>query len=65
MSGYETDSNRSYFEQGADSMMIHPVRDLPDRELRRFIRDTSEVRRYPEEAGIQGDAPGNAEIRQV
>lgn len=63
-SGYETDSNRSYFEEGADSMASHPARDIPEDQLRRYIRDTQNIKRNPDMAGIEGDQEGNQELRQ-
>jgi hypothetical protein len=48
-SGYATDSNRSFFEEGTDAMMLHPVRDIPEDHLRRYIEDTGEIVDNPEE----------------
>ena len=42
-SGYGTDSNRSWFEEGANAMMVHPVREIPEDQLRRYIKDTGEI----------------------
>ena len=42
-SGYATDSNRSFFEEGARAMMSHPVEDIPEDHLRRYIADTGEI----------------------
>ena len=53
--GYKTDSNRSFFEEGADAMTDYPVRDLPDDHLRRFAKDTAKVCRDPWRAGIGGE----------
>jgi hypothetical protein len=64
-SGYETDSNRSFYEEGADAMVSHPAGEIPEDHLRRYIKDTAEIMRYPEEAGIKGDEdPSNAGMRQ-
>lgn len=63
--GYETDSNRSFIEQGASAMADMNPRDLPDDQLRRFIRDTEDIMRHPDLAGIEGDEEGNAELRQI
>lgn len=46
--GYETDSNRSYLEQGADAMMVHPVQDIPDHHLERYNEDLKEIAADPE-----------------
>lgn len=46
--GYETDSNRSYLEQGADAMMQHPVQDIPDQYLERYIENLGEIAGDPE-----------------
>ena len=46
--GYETDSNRDYWDQGTDAMTDHPVREIPDEKIRQFIRDTEDVKRHPE-----------------
>jgi len=51
--GYETDSNRSFFEEGADSMADYPARDIPEDHLRRYIKDTGDINRHPEKAGIE------------
>lgn len=53
--GYKTDSNRSFFEEGADAMTDFPVRELPDDHLRRFAKDTAKVCRDPWRAGIGGE----------
>jgi hypothetical protein len=41
--GYETDSNRSYLEEGADAMMSHPAQDIPDDILVGYINDLGEM----------------------
>jgi len=46
--GYETDSNRSYLEQGADAMMVHPVQDIPNHHLERYNEDLKEIAADPE-----------------
>jgi len=38
--GYETDSNRSYFEERPETMANHPARDIPEDKLRKYINDT-------------------------
>lgn len=60
--GYETDSNRSFFEEGANAMADYPVREIPEDQIRRYIRDTAEINRHPEEAGVDG--PDDGEWRQ-
>jgi hypothetical protein len=62
--GYETDSDRSRFEEGADTMADYSPRDLPDDHLRRYIRDTGDIKRNPEKAGIEGDNSDDEELRQ-
>lgn len=62
--GYETDSDRSRFEEGVDTMTDHSPRDLPDDHLRRYIRDTGDIKRNPEKAGIEGDNSDDEELRQ-
>ncbi len=52
-SGYGTDSNRSYFEEGADAMFGHPVRDIPEDHLRRYINDTRDIVSNPWKAGVE------------
>ena len=42
-SGYATDSNRSFFVEGARAMMSHPVEDIPEDQLRRYIADTGDI----------------------
>jgi hypothetical protein len=46
--GYETDSNRSYLEEGADAMMQHPAQDIPDHHLERYIENLGEIAGDPE-----------------
>ena len=53
--GYETDSNRSYVEQGAEAMADYPVERIPDDLLSQFIRDTEDIINHPETAGIEDD----------
>ncbi|MGZ7209943.1 MAG: hypothetical protein ACXVHV_08710 [Methanobacterium sp.] len=62
-SGYETDSNRSYFEEGTDAMVECPVRDIPDDQLRRYIRDTEEIVQHPIEV-VEPNDPWATEIIQ-
>jgi hypothetical protein len=69
--GYETDSNRSYFEEGAQAMVNHPVDQLPEDQLRRYITDTDEIIDNPALAGVENDsrlrqqwADRNNELRQ-
>jgi NADH-ubiquinone oxidoreductase chain 5 len=62
--GYESDQNRSWFEEGADTMADYPARDLPDDHLRRYIQDTRNIKRHPEMAGIDGDSSGDEGLRQ-
>lgn len=62
--GYETDSNRSLYEEGIDAMTDHPVRDLPDDHLRRYTKDTRHIKRNPEMAGIEGDDSEDERLRQ-
>jgi hypothetical protein len=60
--GYETDSNRSFFEEGADAMSDYPATNLPDDHLRRFITDTKDIVRNPNTAGI---SENDVESRQA
>lgn len=53
--GYHTDSNRSYFEEGADAMADYPVGGIPDNHLRRYAEDTARMANRPGLAGIQRD----------
>jgi hypothetical protein len=62
-SGYATDSNRSYFEEGARAMMSHPVEDIPEDQLRRYIEDTGEIVDNPIEV-VGPDEDGASEIIQ-
>jgi len=62
-SGYATDSNRSFFEEGTDAMMVHPVRDIPEDHLRRYIEDTGEIVDNPEEI-VGPEEDGASEIIQ-
>ena len=63
--GYRSDSNRSYFEEGADAMVNYPVADLPEDQLRRYIEDTDDIQRNPHLAGLDDDSdPSNAVLRQ-
>ena len=62
-SGYATDSNRSFFEEGTDAMMVHPVRDIPEDHLRRYIEDTGEIVDNPEEI-VGPEEDGASEILQ-
>jgi hypothetical protein len=62
-SGYATDSNRSYFEEGATAMMSHPVEDIPEDQLRRYIEDTGEIVDNPIEV-VRPDEDGATEIIQ-
>ena len=55
VSGYETDSNRPYFEEGADAMAEHPVEDLPDDHLIRYVKDTENLVRHPNRYGMGED----------
>ena len=61
--GYETDSNRSWLEEGADAMFDAPAEDISEDYLRRFIKETEDVKRNPEKAGIEGDS--DEESRQI
>jgi len=63
-SGYETDSNRSYFEDGTTAMINHPVGDIPEDQLRRYIKDTKEIVDYPEQI-VRPDEDGAGEIIQA
>ena len=62
--GYETDSDRSRFEEGVDTMTSYSPRDLPDDHLRRYIKDIGDIKRNPEKAGIEGDNSDDEELRQ-
>jgi len=62
-SGYATDSNRSFFEEGARAMMSHPVEDIPEDHLRRYIADTGEIVDNPIEV-VGPDEDGASEIIQ-
>jgi hypothetical protein len=62
-SGYGTDSNRSWFEEGANAMMVHPVREIPEDQLRRYIKDTGEILDDPIEI-VDPDEEGATEILQ-
>jgi hypothetical protein len=62
-SGYETDSNRSYFEDGTTAMINHPVGDIPEDQLRRYIKDTKEIVDYPEQI-VRPNEDGAREIIQ-
>jgi hypothetical protein len=62
-SGYATDSNRSFFEEGDRAMMSHPVEDIPEDHLRRYIADTGEIVDNPIEV-VGPDEDGASEIIQ-
>jgi len=62
-SGYATDSNRSFFVEGARAMMSHPVEDIPEDHLRRYIADTGEIVDNPIEV-VGPDEDGASEIIQ-
>ena len=62
-SGYATDSNRSFFVEGARAMMSHPVEDIPEVHLRRYIADTGEIVDNPIEV-VGPDEDGASEIIQ-
>jgi len=62
--GYESNSDRSFFEEGVDAMEHHPAQDLPDDILRKYKHDLGDIVRHPWKAGIDGDRSGNAELRQ-
>jgi hypothetical protein len=53
--GYETDSNRSYFEEGSFSMAECNVRDIPEDYLRRYIKDTDDMTLHPEKYGLNSE----------
>jgi len=42
--GYVTNPDREYLEQGAAAMMDYPFRDLPDDQLQRYIADLRDMR---------------------
>ena len=65
--GYRSDSNRSYFEEGTDAMVYHPVGEIAEDQLRRYITDTREIMHHPCEAGGELDDmdPRNDDIRQI
>jgi len=46
--GYETDSNRSHFEEGIDAMVLEPVQNIPDDFIVRYIEDLGEMIEDPE-----------------
>jgi NADH-ubiquinone oxidoreductase chain 5 len=56
--GYETDSNRSYWEQGDDAMVAGPPKEIPLDQLRRYIKDTDQISRFPKVAHLEGDQHG-------
>jgi len=46
-------------------MVNHPVADLPDDQLRRYIDDTDDIQRNTHLAGLDEDSdPSNAVLRQ-
>lgn len=59
--GYETDSNRSYFAEGADAMAEAPVEDIPEDQLRKYIHDTADINRNPERGLVR---PMDTELAQ-
>jgi len=50
--GYKSDSEGSYYDKGEDAMMTGPVENVREAHIRKFIRDTGEVKHHPEEARI-------------
>ena len=42
--GYETNPDREYLDQGEAAMMDYPARDLPDDQLQRYRADLREMR---------------------
>lgn len=54
--GYETDSNRSYFLDGAEAMADHPATEIPDDSLRDYIKVTADIVRHPSRSALgRGD----------
>jgi hypothetical protein len=64
-SGYATDSNRAYFEEATDAMAEHPVEEIPDDQLDRYIADVTDIVNNPEEAGLEGNDPLSTSTRQA
>jgi len=61
--GYETDSNRSFFEDGIDAMYDYPARDIPEDFLRQYIRDTTDIVRHPIKASIHREEDAESRAR--
>ena len=53
--GYETQSNRSYFQEGADAMYSEDPKNIPNDFLREFIRDTEDIKRHPWTIGLEDE----------
>lgn len=65
MGGYATDSDRSYFEEGADAMIIHPVNTLPKDQLVRCRRGTGKAIANPRLASLDRKEPTDTPIIQA
>jgi hypothetical protein len=59
--GYETDSNRSFWEEGVDAMAVHPVGEIPEVYLRQYIEETQDIVDNPE----LGSAVEDPELHQI
>jgi hypothetical protein len=42
--GYETNPDREFLEEGADAMLYYPARDLPNDQLERYRADSRDMR---------------------
>ena len=57
--GYETNPDREYIEEGADAMLYYPARDLPNDQLERYRAD---LRDMQEDLGDEMDDVTTREV---
>lgn len=53
--GYESYSDRSLLENDFSTLASYPPRNLPEGTLREWIKDTEDIKRHPETAGLEED----------
>ena len=52
--GYQSDSDRSFFEEGVDALTDTNVREIPDDQLHNYVNVAKDIVRHPHKAEIDG-----------
>nr|YP_008965323.1 hypothetical protein [Rhynchosporium agropyri]AHC02303.1 hypothetical protein [Rhynchosporium agropyri] len=64
-SGYGSDPDGEYYDEGADAMVYAPVENIPERNIREYITATKDISQHPIEVDNHRDDSDSAEGRQV